>query len=457
MFPSIVFRTDSYKLSHPWQYPPKTTEVSDYIESRKGGDVRFFGLQAFLRSLDKVRVPDVELAREFYGAHGVPFNYDGWMRIARDFDGNLPLEIQAVPEGFVYAERTPLVQVRNTHPDFYWLPSHIETSLLRGVWYPSSVATISYRAKQIIFANLVATADDAKAEIDFKLHDFGARGVSSGESAALGGLAHLVNFKGSDTVEALLAARAFYDEPMAGFSIPAAEHSTITAWEQKGEIDAYRNMITAFPNSPLVAVVSDSYDIFNACDNIWGGLLKDRVERLGDHGRGLVIRPDSGDPKETVLRVLEILMDRFGYKTNSKSYKVLPKFLRVIQGDGVNLGSIQEILNAMISRGYSGSNIAFGMGGALLQKVDRDTFGFAMKASEAVVDGVKRDVYKDPVGDRGKRSKKGRQAVIFDNGVHVSLREDELAGVNRHNWLEPVWRNGETLRTEKFSIIRGRA
>lgn len=466
MIPSILFRVDSYKLSHPWQYPKGMTEISDYIESRRGGDVLFFGLQAYLRTLDKVRMPDVEYARDLYKAHGVPFNYEGFKFIAEELDGNLPLEIQAVPEGYVYPERTPLVQIKNTHPAFAWLPSHMETSMLRSVWYPSSVATISYRAKRVIYQNLVETADDPDGEIGFKLHDFGARGVSSGESAALGGLAHLVSFKGTDTVEALLAARQYYDEPMAGFSIPAAEHSTITSWLKTGEADAYRNMLAAYPDSSMVAVVSDSYDIFNACDNIWGGLLKDRVERFGAHGKTLVIRPDSGDPKETVLRVLEILMDRFGYKTNSKGYKVLPKYLRIIQGDGVNLQSITEILAAMKARGYSGSNIAFGMGGGLLQKVDRDTFAFAMKACSGIVDGVQRDIYKDPVGDKGKASKRGRQVVMRDwddeqgyyhfTSMPESLFHKEFGNTLKSNWLEYVWRDGKTLRNASLTTIRGR-
>lgn len=453
--PNILLAADSYKLSHYRQYPQGTTEISSYIESRKGGDLRFFGLQAFLMQIAPVTPLQVSHLIYLAEEHGVPVNKDGLRRIAHDYQGHLPIEIWALPEGAVYPERTPLVQVRNTHPDFAWLTSYVETALLRSVWYPSSVATVSFRAKQRIYQNLVETADDPDNEILFKLHDFGARGVSSSESAMLGGMAHLLNFRGTDTIEALVGAAEFYSCQMAGFSIPAAEHSTITAWGKGGETDAYRNMLVEFSDHTLVAVVSDSYDIFNACDNIWGGVLKGRVERLGDQGRTLVIRPDSGDPKETVLRVIEILMDRFGFKTNSKGYKVLPKYLRIIQGDGVNLQSIGEILDAMKARGYSGSNIAFGMGGGLLQKVDRDTFGFAMKASEAVINGERRDVYKDPITDNGKKSKRGRQAVVLEDGVYKTVREDELKG--RTNALRPVWSNGQLLVRETLEDLRSRA
>lgn len=452
---NIILKTDSYKTSHYAQYPAGTTEVSSYIEARGGGtSTLFFGLQAWLKTLRPIDIFDISLAADIYAAHGVPFNKPGWMHILNKHGGNLPLEIQALPEGMHVPISIPLVQVRNTDPTVPWLTSYMETAMLRSVWYPTTVATISDTCKGVIRIYLNLTADDPEGELPFKLHDFGARGASSSETAMLGGMAHLVNFMGTDTVEAIVGARRFYDIPMAGFSIPASEHSTITAWGQEGELDAYRNMLLAYPNSPLIACVSDSYDIFNACDNIWGGVLKERVQRLGDNGRTLVIRPDSGDPKDTVLRVLDILFHRFGYTTNTKGYKVLPKYVRIIQGDGVNPCSIEEILSAMKAKGYSASNIAFGMGGALLQKCDRDTFKFAMKSNEVVVAGTRRAIWKDPFTDKGKRSKRGRQAVVNWSGIHSTL---EAETPDEANLLTTVWRDGSLLVDHKFEDIRKRA
>src|ERR1035441_6425617 len=103
-------------------------------------------------------------------------------------------------------------------------------------------------------------------------------------------------------------------------------------------------MLNQYP-SGFVAVVSDSYDIYNACSKIWGEELHDKV--LSRDGV-LVIRPDSGVPVDVILKILPILAEKFGYEINAKGYKVLNPKVRIIQGDGVNIDSIQEILNAML-------------------------------------------------------------------------------------------------------------
>jgi nicotinamide phosphoribosyltransferase len=203
----------------------------------------------------------------------------------------------------------------------------------------------------------------------------------------------------------------------------------------------------------LVAVVSDSYDLFNAIDNIWGDELKAKVEA---NGGTLVVRPDSGDPVTIVTETVERLMTRFGYEVNRKGFRVLPSYIRVIQGDGVSTKTIEAILSAMKCRKQSAENIAFGMGGELLQKVNRDTLKFAMKASAAKVGGVWRDVYKDPVTDQGKRSKKGLLAIVKDkDGQLTTIRQQDLG--QRQNWLVPVFRDGKLLLNQTFSEIRTRA
>lgn len=452
---NILLNADSYKASHFLQYPAGTSVVSSYIESRGGqyDATLFFGLQAFIKQtlLQPFTQADIDEAEELLAAHGVPFNRAGWQYILDTYNGFLPIEIQAVPEGSVVATHNVLVQVQNTDANCAWLTSYIETALLRAVWYPTTVATLSYNCKKVI-ANYLAETADTMDGLLFKLHDFGARGASSEESAALGGMAHLVNFMGSDTINAIVAARRFYREPMAGFSIPAAEHSTITSWGRDGEKDAYANMLKQFGGEgKLVAVVSDSYDLWNAIDNIWGDELRDAIINSGGT---LVIRPDSGDPVEIVSTTLEKLMAKFGYSINSKGYKVLPACVRVIQGDGISLTSIGEILAEMKRRELSADNIAFGMGGELLQKVNRDTQKFAMKASAALIGGEWRDVYKDPITDSGKRSKRGRLALVKGDAGYVTVREDELAG--RVNQLRVVYRNGELLVDDSFAVVRAR-
>ena len=129
--------------------------------------------------------------------------------------------------------------------------------------------------------------------LEFMLQDFGARGVSSSESAGIGGAAHLVNFLGSDTMEGAAWAMKHYGAPEDGscisYSVAASEHSTMTSWGKENEVAACANMLDQF-GTGIVSVVSDSYDIYACVDNIWGGELKDAVNELSARGGRLVGR-----------------------------------------------------------------------------------------------------------------------------------------------------------------------
>ena len=452
---NIITSTDSYKVTHFKQYPPDTTQMFSYIESRGGvySETRFFGLQSLLKSWleNPVTEADVEEADELFRAHfGADyFPKAGWLKVVKDYGGLPPIKIRAVPEGMLVPTHNVLVTVESTDPDLFWLPGWLETQILRTIWYGTTVATVSHSIKKLILTFLERTADDPEAEIPFKLHDFGARGVSSAESAGLGGCAHLINFMGSDTVEALLFARRYYQEPMAAFSIPAMEHSTVTSWGKDAEAEAYANFIKRFAKpGTIVAAVSDSYDIYHAVEHIWGEQLKDEVV---NSGASVVIRPDSGDPPLIVLRTLQMLEQKFGVTRNSKGYKVLNN-TRVIQGDGINEDAIRRILDLAERYEYSASNIAFGMGGALLQQVNRDTQKFAMKCSEVVVDGVARPVSKDPVTDPGKKSKTGRLELYRINGKLVTSSEE----LGAEKVLRTVYEDGRLLIDDSLTDIRKR-
>lgn len=451
-----ILNTDSYKLSHYLQYPPGTEYVYSYIESRGGKFPRtvFFGLQAYIKEylLQRVTEEDVNEAEEFCRHHGTPFNKEGWMYIVHTHGGALPVEINAVPEGTVVNTHNVLLTIQNTDTHVPWITSYVETALLRAIWYPTTVATKSYYIRKIIENYYENTSDADKSEIDFKLVDFGARGVSSYESSALGGMAHLINFKVTDTIAGIIAAKRYYHEPMAGYSIPAAEHSTITSWGKTRETEAYRNMIRQFGYAgKTYAVVSDSWDIYNAVDNIWGKELHDEVIASG---ATLIVRPDSGDPVEMPIRVIQGLMDNYGYTVNSKGYRVLPKYIRVIQGDGINEDTVSEILDTMRIRNLSAENIIFGMGGGLLQQVDRDTEKFAMKCSAAYINGDWVDVYKEA---HGKESKKGRLALIEDSWFTGSYNTVPHNGNAALDILRMVHRNGDLMIDDDFSEVRERA
>jgi nicotinamide phosphoribosyltransferase len=458
---NIILNTDSYKVSMFKQYPQGTTNIYSYIESRGGryDKTVVFGLQAFIKEYlcEPITQADIDVADEILTAHGEPFNREGWEYILREHKGFLPVVIRAVPEGSVVPVKNVLATIENTDPQCFWLTTWLETALLRAIWYPTTVATQSWHIKQVIKDFLERTGDPNL--IDFKLHDFGARGVSSLESAGIGGAAHLVNFMGTDTISGILFAREFYNAGISGFSIPAAEHSTITSWGRKGEVDAYRNMLTQFakPGS-IVAVVSDSYDIYNAVENLWGGELRDMVVASG---ATVVIRPDSGDPVAVNQKLIQLLDSKFGSTVNEKGFKVLNN-VRLIQGDGINELTVRSILGAFMALGYSADNIAFGMGGALLQALDRDTQKFAMKASSARINGVEVDVQKDPVTDSGKKSKAGRVTLWQCGGEFVSSVDKPTGWHDRcvgdfEDALAEVFRDGSLVKETTFDEVRARA
>lgn len=455
---SYLFDTDSYKVSHYKQYPPGTTSMFSYIESRGGEYDRtvFFGLQYYLKEYlsHRVTVEEVEKAKEIFAVHGEPFNYDGWMYIAKELGGKIPVRIRAPQEGSIIPTSNVLVSIESTDPKVFWVVSWIETMLLR-VWYPITVATRSNRIRQVIMEALNKSADDPNGEINFKLHDFGSRGVSSQESAMIGGASHLINFMGSDTVSGILMANEFYHIPMAGFSIPAAEHSSITSWGKENEVEAYRNMLRQFAKpGALVACVSDSYDLWNACSNLWGGALREEVR---NSGAVVIVRPDSGDPTSVVLKCVQLLEEKFGSTINSKGFKVLDS-VRVIQGDGINEESIKSILDNLLNHGYSATNIAFGMGGALLQQLNRDTQKFAMKCSHIFRGTDSVLVFKDPVTDHGKVSKAGRLDLLFNEETGyetVRLTDNETA--HPKSVMRTVFENGEMVGETTFDKVRAQA
>lgn len=457
-----ILLTDSYKLSHWKLYPPGIEKAYAYFEARKPNgnsqETVFFGLQYILRQYLEGRVihpEDIEEAEAFCFAHfgrGDVFNRAGWEHILAEHKGCFPVSIKAVPEGSVVPVQNVLMTVESTCPRCYWIPNFLETLLVQ-VWYPMSVASISREIKKIINHYLDKTG--GASLIDFKLHDFGFRGVSSVESAGLGGAAHLINFQGTDTIPGILFAQKYYGADMAGFSIPATEHSTITSWGKENEVQAMEHVLDQY-GTGLVACVSDSYDIFRACSEYWGKALREKI--LFRDG-ALVVRPDSGDPVTTVLQVLEILGKRFGADRNPTGYKTLPPQVRVIQGDGVDPHIIDRILFHMAEERWSADNIAFGMGGALLQKLNRDTYGCAFKCSSVTVRREERPVFKDPVTDPGKTSKKGRlklsRIVDGDFSLYQTMSVDEKAWYE--DYMVEVFRDGEVLEDHTFDEIRQRA
>lgn len=460
--PSFMLKTDVYKIGHWAQLPPETTNAYEYIESRGGryGSTLFFGLQGFLGDhLAGVRIDPASVTYACARAKkiGLEFDEAGWRRIVTVHEGRLPLRVKALKEGSVVPTHVPLVTVENTDPELPWLPGWLETQLLRAVWYPTTVSTRSYYCKKIIHRYLEETSNAPLAELPFKLHDFGARGASSGETAMIGGAAHLVNFKGTDTTEGLEWMAHHYGDGadgIPGFSIEAMQHGTILPWKREGEAAAFRNMLQRHGKpGRVIACVSDTYDYWNAVENLWGGELREEVMASG---ATLVVRPDSGDDiPGMVLKTIQTLGRKIGLEKNLRGYYVLPSCFRVIQGDGNDdETSVESVLAALKSHQISASNIAFGMGGGLLQKLDRDTQRFAQKPSEFTVGGEVRPVAKNPKTDPTKASRAGRFSVVLGgDGRIVTVLGENASG----DQLETVFENGRITREQDIDDVRKRA
>ncbi len=460
---NICLTTDSYKLNHWNQYPAGTETVYSYFECRKGAkfaETPFFGLQFIIKNhLEGVVVTreKIENAARLCKAHFGSekyFNREGWEYILNNYGGKLPLVIKAVDEGTVVPIDNVLMTIVNVGgAKTAWLTNFLET-ILSQVWYPITVASLSREVKVTLNEYFTLTSDGGL--LNFGLHDFGFRGASSWESAGIGGAAHLINFMGTDTVVAMEVAVNYYNANIdnLAFSVPATEHSIMTALGKDGEETVVENLLNEYPTG-ILSVVSDSYDIYNFVDNIVGNKFKVRI--LARDGV-FVVRPDSitpthPTPEAEMVWIMHSLWDNFGGTINSKGYCVINPKVRVLWGDGIDIEGIKKILYAVTKAGFATENIAcFGMGGGLLQKVNRDTQRCAFKCSAQYRDGQWYDIQKNPK-DVSKVSKKGILKLIKVDGEFVTVNENEPG----EDYLKVVFENGVLVKEIDFDTVRKNA
>ena len=409
---SLICRIDSYKFSHPFAYPTdiQIDGMTSYGETRIGKDETIvpFGMQILIKRYftETITMDDVDAAEEFSIAHfgRKLFARDAWEKVVTVYGGKLPLIIRSVPEGTVMHGSQPIYSVTVLDKDLFWMSAGFETIIQRAIWYPTTIATMDRIVKKEIEAFYDMTGAD-KALLPFSLHDFGGRGVSSGETAEIGGAAHLVNFLGSDTVEGILAANFFYKEVMAGFSVYATEHSIECSFGG-GEEDALRYLrqqLSQAVKGSVISIVIDGYDMVREA-RLLCTVLRDEI--INTEAK-IVFRPDSGDMFENVPLLLKMQEEAFGYTVNDKGYKQI-NYVGVIQGDGIDRAIISDMLEMVTEElGYAADVLIFGSGGALLQKVNRDTLKFAQKACAILVDGKWIGIAKTPITDMGKSSKEG--------------------------------------------------
>jgi nicotinamide phosphoribosyltransferase len=464
---NILTKSDSYKLNHWNQYDPLTEYVYAYFEARKGakyGNTVFFGLQYILKQylvgvvVTQEKIDRAAALSKAHFGNDSFFNRAMWEHILHKHGGKLPVRIKAVPEGTPVTVNNIMMSVENTDPLCFSLTNFLE-SILTHVWYSSTVATLSREVKKMYKHWLSGTAD-SDAGIMFMLHDFGYRGVSSDESAAIGGAAHLINFLGTDTVPAMEMIVDYYhgnkDFTGIAYSVAATEHSIMTSKGQEGEYEIVDRLFEVYKRG-ILSCVADSYNYETFVVKM-GTEYKNRIlERDGV----FVIRPDSvtpnnPTPEDLCVWTLNSLWETFGGTINTKGFKVINPKVRVLWGDGIEKDGVAKILNGAFQAGFSVENFAcFGMGGGLLQKVNRDTQRFAFKSSAQCRNGVWYDVYKKPL-DESKASKKGKlKLIINEAGEYETVKQDEKP--EYQDQLVTVFENGELIQDYTFEEIRANA
>ena len=458
---NICLLTDSYKITHHYFYPKGTKKIYSYLESRVGAEFNktiFYGLQYIIKkylegkAVTQEKIDEADNLMLTHLGEGI-FNREGWQYILDEFDGMLPIEIKAVPEGTPVDVGNVLMTVENTDDKCYWLVNYLE-SLLLQVWYPSTIATLSAEVRKLANFYLDVTGSD-KSNLDFMLHDFGYRGATSTESSMLCGSAHLLSFSGTDTIPALTIPENYYnDSEVYGFSVQATEHSVMTSLGQDGEIQQALNVIENAKNG-ILSMVIDSYDYRNFLRqaSTEGSELNDAILKfLSIDGNKVVFRPDSGEPVSTTIDCLNILESGFGSYDTESGYKVFDANIGLLWGDGLNYHKIRDILFAMKSNGWAAENIIFGMGGGLHSSVNRDTQRNAFKCSAQLRDGQWFDIFKNPL-DSSKKSKTGRFKLIEDDGSFKTISIDDEGD----DILRTVFKDGKLLVDEKYCDVKLRA
>ena len=453
---NLLLLTDSYKIGGHWNMLPDDAEViHGYFEARAGAKwdtATFFGAQGIIKKYltgQVVTQAKIEEAAEYCRAHfgnEDAFNRKGWEHILNVWGGKLPLIIRNVPEGSVIPVSNVLMTVTNLGgKETNWLVGYMET-ILSHVWYGTTVATLSRELKKLVKHYLEQTSDGGL--LDFYIHDFACRSVTGMEQAGYGGAAHLVNFKGTDTVPALKFAKMLYGANLAtlAFSVPASEHQIMTPDGEAGEAAIVGRLLKKYPKG-ILSLVNDSYNTYRFAEKICGETYKEEI--LARDGV-LVIRPDSGDPEEVMLKLVNILWKQFGGTVNSKGYRVINPKVRLLWGDGIDPRGVKNVFGAFMVNGWAAENIAcFGIGSNLLQKVNRDDLRCAFKCSAMFRNGAWQDVSKNPL-EGGKTSKKGVLKLIKDETGYKTVKVTEAG----EDLLVETFYAGELKNEITFDEIR---
>ena len=461
---SFIWDVDAYKLGHMCQYLSDTEYIYSVLQLRSD---RYFsktpivGLQYLIKEylmqpIDEQDVYELIAETKQMGIYH-PETEKKLMSLVEL--GFLPLEIKAIPEGSVIDLPNAICTIQNTVKGFHWCVGFVETLLLKW-WSALATSSCSMAYKQVVDKYFAQTSDNEFLK-PFSVHDFGARATMCPESAAFTGMAHALNFDGSDTIVSAPLIRKYYNaEGMVICSVPASEHSVMCSYGREDEIKAFEHMMETYPTG-VVSIVSDTYNWYNIMDKMTLD-LKDKI--MARDGK-VVFRPDSGNPYDIICGEMDLrgvsmeygskqiggiraLDKAFGHTINSKGYKVLNSKVGLIYGDGMYLERFEKTLETMKYLGYSAENLVIGVGG-ILRNHTRDTLGAAFKATCVCRNGEWQPIMKDPVTDQGKKSYKGFVSVIKEDGQYKTVE-----GGHSKDLLQTVFKDGQLVKDFTWKEVK---
>ena len=481
-----LLMTDGYKTSHHRMYPAGTTLVYSNFTPRnvkympeQAKQIIVFGTQYTIKYIYDLyneqffKRPKAEVCGEAkkYLSSYLNCDYDvSHFEALHDLQ-YLPIAVKSLKEGSIIDAKIPILTFYNTLPEFYWLPNFLETLISSLLWKPLHSASLAYGYKKLLLDAAKNTDEKNIGFVDFQGHDFSSRGMQHPEAAVSSSLGFLTSFKGTDTIPALEAAAYYYNEKDVAFSVPASEHAVMTAYGKEEEINGFKRLMEQYPTG-ILSVVSDSFDLWKVCTE-FVTILKQQI--LARDGK-LVIRPDSGDPVDIICGtsepygkyegrwedapaakgVIELLWNVFGGTVNEQGYKVLDPHIGSIYGDSITLERAQQICERLKAKGFASTNIVLGVGSYSMGYATRDNQGGAVKATYCEVNGIGREIYKDPITDDGtKKSAKGLMKVVLENNTYKLI--DQVSWTEEQTGeLHEVFRNGKLLVNESLSEIRNR-
>ncbi len=509
----IINATDGYKLGHHRMYPEGTQMVysnwtprsNRYFPEATEGSV-VFGIQYFVKKYlieefnEWFVLPKEEAIKQFSYRVGnfVDINQVGTKHIEELYDLEyLPIEIKALPEGSICPIRVPMMTIKNTLPDFFWLTNYLETLISCTLWLPCTSATSARLYKNRLMEHAKKTGFPEDVNLGFSCHDFSMRGMAGLDASVISGMAHMTSFCGSETIPAIEAVEHYYNadvtKELVAATVPASEHSVMCAGGEDGEIETYRRLINDLYPTGIISIVSDTWDFWQVVEKFLPKLKADIIKRNGR----VVIRPDSGDPVDIIcglrtnphyhtamkegkyycdfnpfmdddeshyVEVSEgqyygayyMLGKIFGWNTTVNDYRYPSTKIGLLYGDSITLERQRDIYTRLESAHMAACNLVLGIGSYTYQFKSRDSLGFAVKATACIINGRLIEIYKHPKTDDGtKNSLKGLIRVEEENGKYVAY-DQQTKDAELQGCLKTIFVDGELVREYSLSEIRER-